>query len=164
LDTWSYNGSQEFYNHFGNFDVTLTVPQKFVVWATGNRQIARDNFTELILNMLDAAQKSTEIIHVIDFVDYINGQVLKGDASGVWKFSASNVTDFAFALSDHYLWYASSVLVDSSTGRRTLSEAAFNPMHPDFFDVASQAHQSVDYMSHFYPKYHFPFDHVCLYR
>jgi aminopeptidase N len=54
-------------------------------------------------------------------------------------------------------------LVDSSTGRRTLAEAAFNPMHPDLFDVASQAHQLVDYMSHFYPKYHFPFDHVTVF-
>jgi len=162
-DTWSYNGSQEFYNDFGNFDVSVTVPQKFVVWATGNRQNAHDNFTELILNRLDAAQKSVEIIHVIDSADYTKDQVLKKDASSVWKFSASNVTDFAFALSDHYLWYASSVLVDSSTGRQTLAEAAFNPAHLDFFDVASQAHQSVAYMSHFYPKYPFPFDHITVF-
>lgn len=162
-DTWSYNGSQEFYNDFGNFDVSITVPKKFVVWATGNRQNARDNFTDLILNRLDAAQKSTEVVHLIDSADYKTGNVLKSDASGVWKFAASNVTDFAFALSDHYLWYASSVLVDSSTGRRTLAEAAFNPVHQDFFDVASQAHQSVDYMSHFYPKYPFPFDHITVF-
>ncbi|MEO7049712.1 MAG: M1 family aminopeptidase, partial [Ferruginibacter sp.] len=47
--------------------------------------------------------------------------------------------------------------------RQTLAEAAFNPIHKDFFEVASQAHQSVEYMSHFYPKYPFPFDHVTVF-
>ena len=36
-DTWSYNGKQEFYNDFGNFNVDITVPKNYVVWATGNR-------------------------------------------------------------------------------------------------------------------------------
>ena len=84
-------------------------------------------------------------------------------ATGVWKFAASNVTDFAFAISDHYLWDVSSVLVDSSTGRRTSAEAAYNRVHEDYFDVANQAHQSVFYMSHFYPKYPFPFSHITVF-
>ena len=73
---------------------------------------------------------------MIDSADYTKDQVLKKDASAVGNFQPSNVTDFAFALSDHYLWDASSVLVDSSTGRQTLAEAAYNKVHLDFFDVA----------------------------
>jgi hypothetical protein len=73
------------------------------------------------------------------------------------------VTDFAFALSDHYLWDASSVLVDSSTGRRTVVEAAYNKIHKDYFDVANQAHQTVYLTSHYYPKYPFPFPHITVF-
>ena len=162
-DTWSYNGIQEFYNDFGNFNVQITVPKNYVVWATGDRQNAEDNFSKNVLNKMKTASVSTQIIHVIDSTDYTKKDVLKNDATGIWKFSANNVTDFAFALSDHYLWDASSVLVDSVTGRRTLAEAAYNKIHLDYFDVANQAHQTVFYTSHFYPKYPFPFSHITVF-
>ncbi|MGN6601785.1 MAG: M1 family metallopeptidase [Ginsengibacter sp.] len=158
-DTWSYNGSQEFYNDFGNFNVEVNVPKNYVVWATGDRMNLGDNLSEPILAKYKKASVSDQIIHVIDSTDYSKKDVFKSNAKGQWKFSAKNVTDFAFALSDHYLWYVSSVLVDSTTGRRSLAEAAFNPIHEDYFDVANQAHQTLYYTSHFYPKYPFPFNH-----
>lgn len=158
-DNWSYNGTQEFYNDFGNFNVAINVPKKYVVWATGDRENSADNLSENVLNKLKQASVSEKIIHVIDSADYHRKDVLKNTATGNWKFSAPNVTDFAFALSDHYLWDASSVVVDSSTNRRTLAEAAYNPIHKDYFDVASQAHQTVFYTSHYYPGYPFPFNH-----
>ena len=162
-DTWSYNGAQEFYNDFGNFNVEISVPKNYVVWATGDRLNAAENFSEHIINKIKTASASTEIIHVIDSSDYLNNYIFSSSATGMWKFAASNVTDFAFAISDHYLWDASSVLVDSATGRRTLAEAAYNKIHRDYFDVANQAHQSVFYMSHFYPKVPFPFNHVTVF-
>lgn len=158
-DTWSYNGTQEFYNDFGNFNVEINVPKNYVVWATGDRMNLGDNLAEPILAKYKKAAVSDEIIHVIDSSDYTQKDVFKAAATGNWKFSAKDITDFAFALSDHYLWYASSVLVDSSTGRRSLAEAAFNPIHKDYFDVANQAHQTLYYTSHFYPHYPFPFNH-----
>jgi hypothetical protein len=162
-DTWSYNGSQEFYNDFGNFNVEISLPKNYIVWATGDRKNAEDNFTKNILDKIKTASVDTQIIHVIDSNDYSKNDVFKNDATGVWKFSATNVTDFAFALSDHYLWDASSVVVDSSTGRRTIAEAAYNKIHKDYFDVANQAHQTVFYTSHFYPKYPFPFSHITVF-
>lgn len=158
-DTWSYNGTQEFYNDFGNFNVEINVPKKYVVWATGDRENSADNFSSNVLDKFKKASVSTDIIHVIDSSDYQKNDVFKKEETGDWKFSAKNVTDFAFALSDHYLWDASSVLVDSSTGRRTLAEAVYNPIHKDYFDVANQAHQTIFYTSHFYPDYPFPFNH-----
>lgn len=162
-DTWSYNGSQEFYNDFGNFDVEITAPKKYAVWATGDRQNAEDNFSKNVLDKIKTAAVSTDIIHVIDSTDYSKNDVFKNDATGIWKFSANHVTDFAFALSDHYLWDASSVLVDSATGRRTIAEAAYNKIQKDYFDVANQAHQTVYLTSHFYPKYPFPFNHITVF-
>ncbi|MDQ6890121.1 MAG: M1 family metallopeptidase, partial [Bacteroidota bacterium] len=162
-DTWSYNGIQEFYNDFGNFNVEISVPKSYAVWATGTHSNLNQNFTEHIVNKLLSTYKSDAIVHVIDSTDYDNNRVFSNGNKGVWKFHAENVTDFAFALSDHYLWDVSSVLVDSATGRRTLAEAAYNKMHKDYFDVAEQAHQSVYYMSHYYPKYPFPFNHITVF-
>jgi hypothetical protein len=162
-DTWSYNGSQEFYNDFGSFDVEISVPKNYVVWATGDRQNPADNFSKNVLDKIKTASLDTAIIHIIDSTDYLKNDVFKKDPTGVWKFSAKNVTDFAFALSDHYLWDASSVLVDSATGRRTVAEAAYNKIHEDYFDVANQAHQTVYLTSHYYPKYPFPFNHITVF-
>ena len=162
-DDWSYTGTQEFYNDFGDFNVEISVPKNFVVWATGTNTNSTENFSKNVLNKLQRATSSDEITHVVDSTDYESHQVLSTSASGLWKFSADTVTDFAFALSDHYLWDASSVLVDSSTGRRTFAGAAYDKGHKDYFDVASQAHQSVFYMSHYYPKYPFPFHHITVF-
>jgi hypothetical protein len=162
-DTWSYNGIEEFYNDFGNYNVAISVPKGFVVWATGDRQNSADNFDKNVLDKINKASISTDIIHIIDSTDYLKKDIFKKDASATWKFSASNVTDFAFALSDHYLWDASSVLVDSATGRRTVAGAAYNKIHKDYFDVADQAHQTVFYTSYFYPKYPFPFNHITVF-
>jgi hypothetical protein len=162
-DKWSYNGAQEFYNDFGNFDVTISVPKNYVVWATGDRLNASENFSENIMEKFNVATVSANIIHVIDEGDYLNKNIFSSTATGVWKFAASNVTDFAFAISNHYLWDVSSVIVDSATGRRTLAEAAYNKIHQDYFDVANQAHQSVYYMSYYYPKYPFPFNHETIF-
>ena len=162
-DTWSYNGTQEFYNDFGNFNVEINVPKNFVVWATGDRLNPSENFSAPILKKIKIASTSNAIIHVIDSSDYPNLVLFSNTNNGTWKFSASDVTDFAFVISNHYLWDASSVLVDSATGRRSVAEAVYNKIHKDYFDVANQAHQSVYYMSHFYPKYPFPFNHETIF-
>jgi hypothetical protein len=162
-DNWSYNGLQEFYNDFGNFDVDISVPKEYVVWATGARINPAENFSEYILKKMEAASTSDNIIHVIDSTDYQKNNVFSAGATGVWKFAAGNVTDFAFAISDHYLWDVSSVLVDSAGAGRTLAEAAYNKIHKDYFDVAGQAHQSVFYMSHYYPGIPFPFEHITVF-
>ena len=162
-DDWSYNGLQEFYNDFGNFNVDISVPKNYVVWATGDIINPAENLSIQVIKKLETASASDNIIHVIDSTDYLKNNVFSPGATGTWKFAASNVTDFAFAISNHYLWDVSSVLVDSSNGRRTLAEAAYNKIHKDYFDVASQAHQSVFYMSHYYPKVPFPFNHITVF-
>jgi hypothetical protein len=162
-DTWSYNGTQEFYNDFGDFNVTISLPKNYVAWATGDRLNASENFSKNIMEKLKAVAASANIIHVIDEEDYLNKNIFSSTETGVWKFAASDVTDFAFAISNHYLWDASSVIVDSATGRRTMADAAYNKIHQDYFDVANQAHQSVYYMSYYYPRYPFPFNHETIF-
>ena len=162
-DDWIYNGHQEFYNDFGNFNVEIKVPFNNVVWATGERIGEEANLGPAIIQRLQLAKRSEQIVHVIDSTDYTNQAVINSDNNGVWRFKATGVSDFAFAISDHYLWDASAVLVDSLTKRTTLVSAAFNPIHKDYFDVANQGHQSVFLMSHHYPKVPFPFPQITVF-
>ncbi|MGW8282529.1 MAG: M1 family aminopeptidase, partial [Gemmatimonadota bacterium] len=72
-------------------------------------------------------------------------------------FRADYVPDFAFAVSDHYLWDASSLVVDPATGRRVLIDAAYDAESADFYEVAEVARKSIDYMSREFPGVPFPY-------
>jgi hypothetical protein len=157
-NTYPYNGSQEFYNDFCHFKASITVPNSQVVWATGNLLNAKDVLSEKIYNRLQQAEKSDDIITVIDSTD-IADAANHTSATNTWQFEADDVTDFAFACSDHYMWHATSLVVDKSTGRRTRVDAAFNPKHKDYFDVINHARKTVEVMSYEFPKWPYPYPH-----
>lgn len=161
-DYWSYKGTQEFYNDFGDFDVEITVPENYVVWATGELQNASDNLSATVLQRLKAAAITNKNVHVIDSTDYRKKNVFSAKPSGCWKFKAKYVPDFAFALSDHYLWDASSVLADSVTKRRVMVNTAYNKKHHDYFEVQDIANKSVELMSHHYPAVPFPYPQITI--
>ena len=159
-DNWSYSGTQEFYNDFGDFDVAIQVPAGFVVWATGELGNPSDIFSKKVLERLATAAQSDKVVHIIENGDYQRGDVFKSRPSDTWKFSARYVPDFAFAVSNHYLWDQSSVLADSTTGRRVLASAVYNTEHKDYYEVAEMANECVHLMSHRYPKVPFPYPQI----
>lgn len=162
LDGWNmnpYKGSAEFYNDFCNFDVSVSVPVNYLVWATGDLQNCSDVLTAKYCNRIENASKRDDIVFIVDENDLKNGSITKGNATNTWKFSASNVVDFVFAVSDHYVWNSTSVVVDSATNRRTRVDAVFATKHKDYYDVIDFARKTVDLMSHRFPKWPFPYSH-----
>lgn len=162
IDGWNnhdYTGLQEFYNDFCNFDVKITVPQNQVVWATGNLLNQDSVFLPMISSRLEHCLYSNQILNVIDSADMKTFQVTQPYKFLTYHFTANGVTDFVFACSDHYLWQASGVEVDSTTHRMVRVDAAFNPIHKDYFEVAHDARLSVIHMSDHFPKVPFPFPH-----
>jgi hypothetical protein len=157
-NTYPYNGSQEFYNDFCHFKAAITVPNNQVVWATGNLLNAKDVLNEKIYDRLQQAEKNDDIITVMDSTD-ITDATNHVNATNTWQFEANDVTDFAFACSNHYMWHSTSLVVDKSTRRRTRVDAAFNPKHKDYFDVINQARKTVEVMSYDFPKWPYPYPH-----
>jgi hypothetical protein len=166
IDGWNkypYTGDEEFYNDFSNFKAELTVPKDFVVWATGDLVNADRVFQKDIVKKIKDAESSDHVVDVITAEDLKNKTITKGQAFQTWKYEAKNVTDFVFALSDHYLWKSSSVVVDSVTSRRTRVDAVFNPSHKDYYEVIDFARKTVDAMSHRFPKWPFPYSHETIF-
>lgn len=160
IDGWNripYLGPQEFYNDFCDFSVDITVPGNYVVWATGNLTNARDVLQPKIADRLSEAEREDKITDVIDSTDV--GHVTVDNGSNTWKFHADSVTDFCFALSDHYMWKSSSLVVDPSTGRRTRVDAAFNPKDKDYCEVIDFARATVAAMSYRFPRWPYPYPH-----
>jgi len=165
IDGWNmfpYKGTQEFYNDFCNYDVNITVPKNMVVWATGDLQNCNEVFNAAICQRIQQAEKSDALMYVIDSSDN-KENITANKPFNTWHYKAENVTDFAFATSDHYLWQSSSIVVDPKTGRRTRVDAVFNPKHKDYFWVAKDARKTVEGMSYYFPKWPFPYSHITVF-
>jgi hypothetical protein len=161
IDGWNrfpYNGSQEFYNDFCSFDAYITVPKRFLVWATGELQNANEVLKATYLQRLQQAETSDAITTIIDTTD-LKQNITADRPFNTWHFTASDVTDFVFATSDHYIWKSSSLTVDPVTKRRTRVDAVFNPKHKDYFEVVNDARKTVEAMSYRFPKWPFPYSH-----
>lgn len=162
IDGWNKNqyvGTQEFYNDFCNFKVSVTVPKNFIVWATGDLTNCDEVFTGKYCKLIRQAETSDSITTIIDSTDLLAENITADNAYNIWRFSAKNVTDFAFATSNHYMWKSSSVAVDAGTGRRTRVDAVFDKKHRDYFDVITYNRETVKAMSFSFPKWSFPYSH-----
>ncbi len=140
-DTQNYSFRTEFYNNLANFNVELTAPESFTVWATGVLQNPEEIFNDEILDRYNKAMTAT------DPMDIINGDDLKdgfAHKSGTWKFKANEVPDFAFAMSDHYDWNAASQKVD---GKDVLISSVYPTGNPQGFAAMTPNQQKT--MKHF---------------
>lgn len=167
LNGWAshpYTGLQEFYHEFGDYDVTITLPQGFQVWATGEWQNAAEMLEKTYFDRWNKAHTAADVIAVFSEKELKTGGVYKKNSQNVFKFKASDVPDFAFAASDHYNWDATSVVVDDKTGRRTFVSAAYNTSSTDYPQVARIAADGIRLMSTYLPGYPFPYPSMSVFN
>lgn len=161
IDGWNRNpylGTQEFYNDFCDFTTSITVPAEYVVWATGDLKNSKDIFKEKYQQRIEQAEREDGFINIIDSTERLE-RITRSETSNTWIFEAKHVTDAVFALSNHYMWQSSSLVVDKTTGRRTRVDAVFNPKHKDYFWVVGDARKTVESMSYRFPKWPYPYSH-----
>jgi hypothetical protein len=162
IDGWNripYLGPQEFYNDFCNFSVSVTVPGDYLVWGTGDLVNRGDLLSASINQRIDAAGVADSVVTIIDTTDLARKGITRRPDSNAWNFEAKNVTDFVFATSNHYMWKASSLVVDPVSGRRTRVDAVFNPNHKDYYEVVDFARKTVQSMSYIFPAWPYPYPH-----
>lgn len=159
-----YSGQQEFYHDFADYDVTLTLPKGFMVWATGEWQNAADLLERPYLERFEQAHRSDTVVRIFTEEDLKRGGVFRRASQHVFRYRATNVPDFTFAASDHYNWDATSVVVDSTTGRRTLVSAAYHTSASDFYRVARIAADGIRLMSFWLPGYPFPYPSMTVFN
>ncbi len=163
-DTYNFSGLQEFYNDFSDYDVTVTVPKNFVVWATGRLQNPSEVLRPKILERYLSAFKKEAIVHVITEKDLQEGNITAANDSNTFHFKAYHVPDFAFATSDHYLWDLSSLKLNTSPVRRVLIGAAYKDSAGHFDHVAEIAKKSVQYYSTEMPTVPFPYPSLTIFN
>jgi len=156
-DTRLFTMGREFNNDFADFDVEVVSPRDYVVWATGELQNPADVLQPEIVARLKASEKSDQVATIAETADIKGGKVTARAAMLSWKWRAKHVPDFALALSNHYRWQASSVVVALSTGRRVGVQAAYADSATDFKPMVEYGRQALQFASTKYPGVPYPY-------
>lgn len=163
IDGWDkieYYGTVEFYNDLNNFDVNITVPSGFTLWATGDLQNMNKLYTPKVVDKYKKASNSDEIISIFTVDDCLNNKVLLHKKESKWNFIANNVPDFTFAATKASNWDGTSTIADHSTGRRVFVDAVYPDSVDTFDEGAFYAVEGVKFMVDSLPGYPFPYSHI----
>ena len=110
-----YLGTAEFYMDYADYDVNLTVPQGWLVGATGELTNAADVLSRQTRDRLAEARRGASVVHVVREQDRGAGpsKATNTGFDGVvtWRFRANNVRDFDWGASSKFLWDATIAVV-----------------------------------------------------
>ncbi len=107
-----YMGNGEHYMNFADYEVSITAPEDFLVYATGDLLNAEEVLTAQTRERLEQSLRRDGTTNIVTAAE--RGSTTRDAADDVltWEFSADNVRDFAWAGSDLYVWDAARAMVD----------------------------------------------------
>ena len=148
---------QEFYSDFNDYTLSVTVPQNYVVWSTGTLQNADAVLQPDYAKRLQQSMMTDSVMHIATLPDMLGKKVTAANKMNTWRWTAAGVPDMALAISDHYVWDASSVVVDDVTHRRVSMQAAFNDTAADFHQMVSFGTHALGWLSKNWPGQPYPY-------
>lgn len=156
-DALDHTDRVEFYSDFNDYEVAVTVPKNFVVWGTGDLQNPGEVLQPAFAKRLQQSYTSDEVMHIANLDEMKSKVVTRQQEWNTWKFKANHIADVTFAASNHYVWDAASVVVDSSTMRRASVQAAFNDTATDFHHSVAFSQNALGWFSRHWPGVPYPF-------
>nr|WP_229359873.1 M1 family metallopeptidase [Ferrimonas aestuarii] len=96
----------EFTLEFGDYEVAITVPEDFVVAATGTLENPKQVLTKAQRKRLEQAKDADKPVYIITLEEALENEKRRGKGTKTWKFKADKVRDFAWAGSRKFLWDA----------------------------------------------------------
>ena len=156
-DRMTFTDQQEFYNDFNEYTLNVQVPKNYMVWSTGVLLNPEEVLRPEVVNKLKQSMSSDEIFHIATKADVDAKRITTQNEVNTWKWKADYVSDVTFAVSDHYVWDASSVVVDDATHRRASVQSAFNDTAEDFHHMVEFGKHSLDWLSHKWPGVAYPY-------
>ncbi|WP_203292267.1 M1 family metallopeptidase [Maricaulis parjimensis] len=108
----AFLGRGEFGLEFGDYEVSITVPQDFIVAATGELQNADEVLNQVQRDRLEEARTADEPVFIVTPAEARANERRGTRSSATWEFRAENVRDFAWAGSRKFIWDAVGVEQD----------------------------------------------------
>ena len=161
-DMLSYDGEHEFYFDYSDMNVEIKVPAGFGVWATGMLQYPKEVLNNVYLKRYNDALVSDSLINIITKQD--SGKEIFKNQNGftTFNYSAKNISDFAFGMSDFYLWDGTSIELEK--GKRVACFSAYNPESDFFTQAATMARRSIEFYSNEMPGVIYPYPQITVFN
>lgn len=156
-DRTDFTEPEEFYNDFNDYVLNVTVPKNYVVWATGNLQNPAEVLQPAIAQRLAQSMQTDSLVHVASLTELLAGSITQPNPTNTWRWQYNNISDMTVCLSNHYVWDASSVIVDPSTGRRASVQAAFLDNAKDFHQMVGFGRHGLEWLSNNLPGVPYPY-------
>ena len=157
-----YMGSGEFYMGYGDYDVSITVPEGWLVASTGQLQNPEAVLTEEVRDRLASAAQTSDVIHIVTEDEREAGTSTLSSPAGTltWHFKADNVRDVAFGTSMAYLWDATSAQVGDYDGDGcddvSMIHAFYRPEATFWQRSAEYGQYSIEFLSKMFVPYPYP--------
>jgi hypothetical protein len=161
-DMISYNAEHEFYFDYSDMNVEINVPNGFGVWATGMLQNPEEVLNDIYFKRYNESLSSDKVINIVARED--SGKEIYKHHNGftTFKYDAKNISDFAFGMSDFYLWDGTSIELEP--GRRVASFSAYNPASEFFYQAAAMAKRTIEYFSKNMPEVIYPYPQITVFN
>lgn len=108
-------GRGEFALPFGDYKVSITVPNDHIVASTGTLQNPDKVLTKTQLDRLEKAKTATAPVMIVSQEEAEKNEQSKPTGTKTWTFEAKNVRDFAWASSRKFIWDAMGQKVGDKT-------------------------------------------------
>lgn len=163
-DTFDHTDALNFYNDFNDYVLHVKVPKNYIVWGTGDLLNSDKVLQPAYVQRLNQSKKSDKVIHIITPVDLATKNVTKQNEVNTWTFAYNNISDVALGLSDHYVWDASSVMVDEKTNRRANIQAAYNDTAKDYHQMVNFGQSALHFLSTKWPGVAYPYPKMTVFQ
>jgi hypothetical protein len=141
----NFTGNAEFYHDFGDYDISITAPEQWLVMSTGEFENPAEVLAPSILKKYNAAQTSDEVMTIASFDDIGNTTVRGKDGTLTWKFKAKNVPDVAFSATRESQWDALRTPVGDTDGD---GQTNYSMIHSFWRSSAPLWEKSAEYTAH----------------
>jgi len=163
-DTLPFLDAQEFYNDFNNYTLNVTVPKNYLVWSTGTLQNAAQVLQPEFAKRLQQSMTSDSTFHIATPADLAAKNITAQNATNTWTWTATNISDMAVGVSDHYNWDGASVLVDDAAHRIASVQAAYPDKSEDFHHSVQFSRNALGWFSHNWPGVPYPFPKMTVFQ
>ncbi len=154
-ETSLYLGPAEFFNNFGSYDVSITVPAGWIVTGTGVLQNPEEVLTPKTIERLATVLDSDVETTIVRANERGPGKSTVAGDQLTWRFYADKVNDFAWATSDRFIWKATRAIIPDK-GPIPIYEV-FIPERARYFENAlSRTRHALEFYSELWTPYPFP--------
>ncbi|MDB5271375.1 MAG: aminopeptidase [Hymenobacter sp.] len=146
-DRLPFVDSKEFYNDFNDYTLRVQAPANYIVWATGTLQNPKQVLQPAAAKRLQQSMTSDAVLHIATAADLAKKNITTQQSTNTWVWTAKDISDVTFGLSDHYVWDAASVIVDAKAKRRASVQAAYADSTVDFRQSVKNAQYALGWFS-----------------